>query len=315
MSDYTKTTNFTAKDALSTGDPNKLIKGSLFDTEFDAIAVANATKYDSGDLASQVQAEGLALNTVLMTPLRVANVLNENGGMLGDIQALADPGNDTLLGWDDSASAAIGFTLGAGLSFGDGVVDLASAVAGAGMTMTSQVLNVIGGDGITANANDIALTASAATTTKAISIAAGVIDLDVSALTDMDFTAVAGGDEFLMEDGGVQKALRWQDFGIPQTDDATTTPFSALAITDANRWYNCNNAGAITATIPANATIAFPVGTTFALHQRGAGQITLAVTTDTLRAPNGAKTANQYSTIFVTKIASTEWVVTGDSTA
>jgi hypothetical protein len=44
MSNYTKTTNFTAKDTLPAGDTNKIIRGSEFDTEFDAIAVASATK-------------------------------------------------------------------------------------------------------------------------------------------------------------------------------------------------------------------------------------------------------------------------------
>ena len=44
MSNYTKTTNFTAKDALTTGDPNKVIKGSDQDTEFDNIATSSATK-------------------------------------------------------------------------------------------------------------------------------------------------------------------------------------------------------------------------------------------------------------------------------
>lgn len=44
MGDFTKTTNFTAKDALLTGDPNKVIKGSEHDTEFDNIATASATK-------------------------------------------------------------------------------------------------------------------------------------------------------------------------------------------------------------------------------------------------------------------------------
>lgn len=44
MSNYTKTTNFTAKDTLPAGDTNKIIRGSEFDTEFDAIVVASATK-------------------------------------------------------------------------------------------------------------------------------------------------------------------------------------------------------------------------------------------------------------------------------
>jgi hypothetical protein len=44
MTDYTKTTNFTAKDSLPTGNPSKKILGSLFDTEFDNISTAVATK-------------------------------------------------------------------------------------------------------------------------------------------------------------------------------------------------------------------------------------------------------------------------------
>lgn len=44
MSDYTKLTNFTAKDSLPSGNPGKVIKGTDFDSEFDAIATAVATK-------------------------------------------------------------------------------------------------------------------------------------------------------------------------------------------------------------------------------------------------------------------------------
>lgn len=46
MSNYTKSTNFTAKDSLPSGDTNKVVRGSEFDTEFDAIATAVATKAD-----------------------------------------------------------------------------------------------------------------------------------------------------------------------------------------------------------------------------------------------------------------------------
>ena len=47
MSNYTKTTNFTAKDSLASGDPNKIIKGSEFDTEFNNISTAIASKADT----------------------------------------------------------------------------------------------------------------------------------------------------------------------------------------------------------------------------------------------------------------------------
>ena len=46
MSNYTKSTNFTAKDSLPTGDTNKVIRGSEFDTEFNAIQTAVGTKAD-----------------------------------------------------------------------------------------------------------------------------------------------------------------------------------------------------------------------------------------------------------------------------
>ena len=44
MSNYTKTTNFTAKDTLPTGNAAKIIKGTDFDIEFDALVTAVASK-------------------------------------------------------------------------------------------------------------------------------------------------------------------------------------------------------------------------------------------------------------------------------
>jgi len=46
MSNYTKTTNFAAKDSLPSGNANKIVKGTEIDTEFDNIATASATKAD-----------------------------------------------------------------------------------------------------------------------------------------------------------------------------------------------------------------------------------------------------------------------------
>jgi phage gp45-like len=44
MSNYTKTTNFATKDSLSSGDANKIVKGTEINTEFNNIAIASATK-------------------------------------------------------------------------------------------------------------------------------------------------------------------------------------------------------------------------------------------------------------------------------
>lgn len=46
MSNYIKTTNFAAKDSLPSGDAGKIIQGTEFNTEFDAIVAAVATKAD-----------------------------------------------------------------------------------------------------------------------------------------------------------------------------------------------------------------------------------------------------------------------------
>ena len=47
MSNYTKTTDFAAKDALTTGNANKVVLGEDLDDEFNNIATAIATKLDS----------------------------------------------------------------------------------------------------------------------------------------------------------------------------------------------------------------------------------------------------------------------------
>ena len=52
---YTKTTNFATKDALSSGDPLKIVKGTELNTEFDNIATAsalNALKGANSDITS-----------------------------------------------------------------------------------------------------------------------------------------------------------------------------------------------------------------------------------------------------------------------
>ena len=61
MSDYTKLTDFAAKDALLTGNPNKLVKGTEIDNEFDAIETAIATKADSTSISAMLETSDIGV--------------------------------------------------------------------------------------------------------------------------------------------------------------------------------------------------------------------------------------------------------------
>lgn len=58
MSNYTKTVDFSAKDALSTGDPSKVVKGTEINTELVNVASAISSKADSASPAFSGTASG-----------------------------------------------------------------------------------------------------------------------------------------------------------------------------------------------------------------------------------------------------------------
>ena len=71
-----------------------------------------------------------------------------------------------------------------------------------------------------------------------------------------------------------------------------------------------------TFTIPANSSVAFPVGTavTF-INQNAAGVITIAITTDTMRlagaGTTGSRTLAANGVATCIKLTSTEWIISG----
>lgn len=87
-----------------------------------------------------------------------------------------------------------------------------------------------------------------------------------------------------------------------------------LALTDAGKRVEGNNASAITFTIPPNSSVAFPIGTWLEIEQYGAGQITVAAGSGvTIRSRGGLLHTNgQYSVIKAYKRATDEWVLSGD---
>jgi len=75
-------------------------------------------------------------------------------------------------------------------------------------------------------------------------------------------------------------------------------------------------ATAQTLTVPTNATVAWPVGTSISILQTGAGQVTVAGAVGvTINATPGLKLRAQWSSATLLKRATDTWVLFGDLSA
>ncbi len=120
MSDYTKITDFGAKDSLISGDPLKVVKGSEIDDEFDAIATAVASKYDTTTANTALDAKADLAGDTFTGP-----VVLPAGTAAAPSLTFA---SDTNTGIYSSGADTIGFTTGgterarfntSGLAIGD----------------------------------------------------------------------------------------------------------------------------------------------------------------------------------------------------
>ena len=81
MANYTKATNFTAKDGLPTGNSGKIVKGTEIDTEFTAIASAVSSKADlnspalTGTPTAPTASAGTNTTQVATTAFVIANAV------------------------------------------------------------------------------------------------------------------------------------------------------------------------------------------------------------------------------------------------
>ena len=82
---------------------------------------------------------------------------------------------------------------------------------------------------------------------------------------------------------------------------------------DASKLVTLSNASAITLTIPANSSVAYPVGTKIDLAQTGAGQVTVAGAGGvTVNSTPTLKLRTQYSAATCIKTATDTWLLVGD---
>ena len=100
--------------------------------------------------------------------------------------------------------------------------------------------------------------------------------------------------------------------GIPQN---LQTGGYTFALTDNGKHVFNNTGGTHTFTIPANTSVAFPIGASITIVVGGGSGAVTLTTTDTLvwypPGTTGARTLAPNSVVTILKILSTVWVVTG----
>ena len=126
MAQYTKATNFAAKDALLPGDADKIIKGTEFDDEFNAIQTAVNSKSNSisptftGVPLSPTATVGTQTTQIATTAFVNAALQNTAAYRVGIIQAIYPVGSLYISTLGTNPNTLLGF--GTWVEFGVGKV-------------------------------------------------------------------------------------------------------------------------------------------------------------------------------------------------
>jgi len=97
-----------------------------------------------------------------------------------------------------------------------------------------------------------------------------------------------------------------------------TASYTLSSLTERDDLIEMGSATAVTLSIPTDATLNFPIGTSIDILQTGAGQVTIAAVTPgttTVNATPGLKLRTTWSSCTLLKRAANTWVVFGDLTA
>jgi len=150
MTNYTKTTDFAAKDSLPSGNAAKIVKGSEIDTEFNNIATASATKANAND--------------AVLTGTTTAQTLDISGNV--DVDGTLETDALSINGVTVTSTAAE-------LNILDGVTSTAAELNILdGVTSTTAELNIL--DGVTSTTAELNILDGVTSTTAELNILDGV---------------------------------------------------------------------------------------------------------------------------------------------
>ena len=168
------------------------------------------------------------------------------------------------------------------------------AATGSAATLTNTRTLTVGSTGKSFNGS-----ANVAWTLAEIGAAASGANTDITAL-DQDITVTATG------------TIAANTIGYRGMPQLTKTASYTLALADAGKHISITTGGIV---IPANGSVAFPIGTAIVIYNDSASTQAITITTDTLRqagtANTGARTLLAYGLATLVKVAATTWVITG----
>ena len=195
---------------------------------------------------------------------------------------------------------------------GDGTNQLIFVTTSSTQTLTNKTFDTASNT-LKVNGNTVTASAGTATLTLPNSTDTLVGRSTTDTLTNKTLTAPVINEATLsaastVSDTGTIAATSVGFRGIPLSSNATGT----LALTDNGKQLVVSS----NQTIPANASVAFPVGATVVIVNNSASSITIAITSDTLRqagtSNTGTRTLAAYGIATVVKVASTTWFVSGN---
>jgi len=321
MSNYVKTTDFASKDTLASGNPLKTIKGTEFDVEFNNLATASSSKANTatptftGVPAAPTATAGNSTTqlatTAFVTTAVGSYLLKTGGAMTGAITT-----NSTFDGRDVATDGTKLDTVETSAT----ADQTAAQITALGIAATSVTGSQA--SAITANTAKTGITAGQASAiianTAKVTNSTSASDLTSGTLPDARFPAtlpaISGANLTNLPVAG-EDNLGY--LNIPQNSKSAAY---TLVLADAGKHilHPSADTTARTFTIPANGSVAYVVGTAITfVNQNSGGDITIAITSDTMRlagdGSTGSRTLAENGVATAIKIASTNWIISGGS--
>lgn len=216
--------------------------------------------------------------------------------------------NNANLFWDNT-----NIRLGIGTASPSTTLTVGGAISATGTfrsTANTDVLNVGSGTGLSTRVNALFQGTDGAGNART-----GYVGINVwGTAGNLEFGTNVSGNAFSIDaiTGGVTSANLADAVGYKGLPQNSQTASYTLALTDMGKHISITTGGVV---IPANASVAFPIGSAIAIFNNSASNQTISITTDTLRqagtANTGSRTLAQYGLCTVTKVAATVWVISG----